>query len=109
MHATHGVGYEMNYQISLAAAPADLTRLASGSDSHWVDWTIPWHQKSFLKLYTPFRFYIPTNGLPHPSLTDVWITPKSIDDVFTTETLSLIADIWPRMVSTIALIESGAH
>ena len=98
MHATHGVGYDTNYRLSPAAAPADLTKLASGSDSHWVDWTYPWHPKSFLKVYTHFHFYIPTNGPPHPSLTDVWITPKASDDVFTTETLGLIADIWPRMV-----------
>ena len=93
MHATHGVGYDMNCRLSLAAAPADLNKLASGSDSYWIDWTIPWHPKSFLKAYTNFRFYIPTNDPLRLSLTDVWITPTSFDDMFTTEMLCLIAEI----------------
>ena len=98
MHAKHGASYDTNYQLVPAAAPADILKLSRGSESQWIKWTFPWHAKSFLKPYTHFHFYIPINGPPHPSLTDVWITPETADDVFTTETLGSIADIWPRMV-----------
>ena len=98
MHAMHGVSYDTNYRLAPAAAPADILKLASGTESHWTKWAFPWHAKSFLKPYTHFHFYIPINGPPHPSLTDVWITPGNKDDAFTTEILGSIADIWPRMV-----------
>ena len=98
MHAKHGVTYDTKYELIPPAAPADVLKLANGTDSQWVKWTFPWHDKSLLKPYTHYHFYIPINGPPHPSLTDVWITPKDADDVFTTETLGSIADIWPRMV-----------
>ncbi len=98
MHAKHGVSYDTNYRLVPAAAPADVLNLASGSESQWTKWTFPWHAKSFLKPYTHYNFYVPINGPPHPSLTDVWISPENTDDVFTTETLGSIADIWPRMV-----------
>lgn len=98
MHAKHGVNYDTNYRLLPAAAPADVLKLASGTESHWAKWTFPWHRKSLLKPYTHYHFYIPINGPPHPSLTDIWITPENPDDVFTTETLGSIADIWPRMV-----------
>ena len=98
MHAKHGVSYDTNYRLVPAAAPANFRDLASGSESQWAKWTFPWHRKSFLRPYTHYHFYIPVKGPPHPSLTDVWITPENTDDVFTTETLGSIADIWPRMV-----------
>lgn len=98
MHANHGVSYETDYKLIPAVTPADVLKLASGSASQWIQWTFPWNAGSFLKPYTHFRFYIPIKGPPHPSLTDVWITPENKDDVFTTETLGLVADIWPRMV-----------
>lgn len=98
MHAKHGIGYKINYRLRPAVAPANVLKLADGSESQWIKWTFPWHAKSLLKPYTHLHFYIPVNGPPHPSLTDVWITPENTDDAFTTEVLGFIADIWPRMV-----------
>ena len=92
-----GSRYDTNYRLVPTAAPTNILKLSRGSESQWIKWTFPLHAKSFL---THFHFYIPINGPPHPSLTDVWITPENADDVFTTETLGSIADIWPRMVES---------
>ena len=98
MHAKHGVSYDTDYQLNPAPSPADVPNLGSGLASGWIEWLFPYRAKSLVKPYTHFRFYIPTGGPPHPSLTDVWIAPESTNEVFTTESLGFIADVWPRMV-----------
>lgn len=98
MHAEHGVSYDTDFQLNPPATPAEVHKLASGLASGWIEWIFPYRAKSLLKPYTHFRFYIPINGPPHPSLTDVWLAPEGTDDVFTTENLGFIADIWPRMI-----------
>ena len=98
MHAKHGVSYHTDYQLNPSAIAGAAQDLGSGLASKWIEWIFPYCPKSLLKPYTHFRFYIPINGPPHPSLTDVWVAPESMDDVFTTESLGFIADIWPRMV-----------
>ncbi|MCJ1280463.1 hypothetical protein MMC21_008291 [Puttea exsequens] len=98
MHAKQGAEFNTKFQITPALPSVRIQDLVSGSTEQWVQWDFPWHPKSLLKPYTHFRFFIPTNGPLHLSLTDVWITPKDDDAVFTTRTLGMIADIWPRMV-----------
>ena len=98
MNSHHGVTYETDYKLIPAATPANVSDLATGSESQWVPWTFPWNASSLLKPWTHFRFYSPLKGPPHPSITDVWITPENKDDMFTTEALGSIADVWPRVV-----------
>ena len=98
MQAKHGVTYRTDYALIPAVIPADVLGLAAGSESDWVQWTAPWNADSLLKPFTHYRFFIPTKGPPHPSLTDVWITPWDAGNVFTIETLGSIADVWPRIM-----------
>lgn len=103
MHDHRGVSYETYYQLLPAATPANVALLATDSDSRWVKWAFPWHEESLLKPYTHINFYLPIDGPPHPGLTDVWISPQPADDVFTTESLGFLSDIWPRMVENFCL------
>ena len=98
MHAKHGPSYDTNHRLVPTAAPADVLKSSRSPENQWIKWTFLWHAKSFFKPYTHFHFYILSNGPPHHSFTDVWITPENNDDVFTTETLGCVADIWPQMV-----------
>ncbi len=100
MNDESGVSYDTGYQLAPTPFPADVAKLASDSDSKWAKWTFPWQAESFLKAYTHLTFYLPIESPPHPSLTDVWLTPTSRDGVFTTEILGYIADVWPRMVES---------
>ena len=98
MHAERGFSAETGYILSPPPSPAQVAQLANGTDPNWIGWTYPWYPKSFLKASTHFRFFFPIDGGPHPSITDVWLTPVRSSDAFTTEMLGCVADNWHRMV-----------
>ena len=98
MQDSHGVSFETDFELIPAPKPVHILSLAADTDSQWVKWEIAWGVKSLLKPYTHIKYFLPIDGQLHHNLTDVWLTPRSHDDVFKTEHLGFIADLWPRMV-----------
>ena len=97
MHSERGITYDIGYRMDPKPLSADLNKLAGGMDGGWVGWAFPWHPESLLKAATHIRAFFPINGPPRPNITDVWLTPCSASDTFTTETLGSVADTWHRM------------
>ena len=98
MHNANGFSASTGYNLAPPPVAAQLTSLADNTDRDWISWTFPWHPLSLLKPITHFRFFSPVDGGPHPSITDIWLTPRCTSDVFTTDMLGSVADIWHRMV-----------
>lgn len=98
MRTERGISFPTDYHLTPAPAPADVAKLANGTDQLWLDWVYPWHPKSTLKAFTPIRYFFPIKGVSHPSMTDAWLTPIGVDDVFTAEMIGYIADLYHRMV-----------
>ena len=92
-----GVSFDTGYEMTPKPIIADLEVLANGTDGRWVGFTFPWHPKSLLKASTHITMFMPTAGPPRPDITDVWLTPSSPNESFTTETLGYVADCWHRI------------
>lgn len=93
-----GLSYPTHYALNPPPPPADTAKLADNTDPHWVSYTYPYHPVSPIKASTHLRYVVPIKGPPHPSVSDVWLTPIHADDAFTNEMLGSVIDFWPRMV-----------
>ena len=98
MCSANGFSASTEYTLTPPPAPAQLKKLAGGGDQNWIGWKYPWHPLSPLKAATHFRFFFPIEGAPHPSITDIWLTPIGASETFTTNMLGSVADTWHRMV-----------
>ena len=94
MENERGPSYSTGYTLHPAAISANVAKLEKGADPNWVDWKFEWFPTSSFKASTHFKYFTPINGTPHPSIMDYWLTPTSINEVFTTEMLGSIADMW---------------
>ena len=92
-----GVSYSTEYTLSPHACPADVARLAADQDPRWVMFNNPYSTNGFSKASSHLKFHLPTQGPPHPSITDEWITPIRTGERFTDDILGFVADQWPHM------------
>ena len=74
--------------------PVKLTDLLNDSDPQWASFTFPRSPHSYLKGGSHIRWFTPVNGADHPSIIDIWYTPLSPDETFTTEMVGSVADQW---------------
>lgn len=98
LQAAKGLSYPTHYNLNPPPPPTDIAKITNNTDPHWVSCTYPYHPDSLIKASTHLRFVVPIKGPPHPSISDLWLTPIHAEDAFTNEMLGSVIDYWPRMV-----------
>ena len=96
MQSNKGVGYDTGYRLTLEPIMAGLDMLEKGAENQWAGWAFPWHSENFQKAHTHTRSFVPNSVPPRINITDVWLTPSSAHDSFTTQMLGCVADFWHR-------------
>ena len=97
MHATQGISHDVGFKLDPAPPDFHCNELEGGDGENWVPMTFPWHPRSLLKAATHVRSFFPVREPLRPDITDIWITPCSTEESFTTESLGFIADTWHRI------------
>ena len=97
LQVAKGLSHPTHYTLKPPPPPADIPKIINNTDPHWVGYTYPYHPESCIKASTHLRFVVPIKGSPHPSISDVWLTPIHAEDAFTNEMLGSVVDYWPRM------------
>lgn len=98
LQVAKGLSFPTPYTLDPPPPPANIAKLADNTDPLWVSCIYPYHADSFFKASTHLRFVVPIKGPPHPSISDIWLTPVYAEDTFTNEMLGSVIDYWPRMV-----------
>ena len=94
MNAEEGRSYATNFAMQDPPPPVKFADLLNDSDPRWVSFQLPRVPKSYLLGGSHVRWFTPVMGTTHPSIINVWFTPISPDESFTTEMLGSFADQW---------------
>ena len=98
MDSEKGLSLPTDFTLAPSVPVADLNRLLRDADPQWLSWTYPWSPKSYLKAATHIRWFSPVDGAQHPSIIELWLTPVTSTDTFTTEMLGSIIDHWAEVL-----------
>ncbi|KAL6719968.1 hypothetical protein ACLMJK_001889 [Lecanora helva] len=94
MEAEQGLSYPTSFKLQYPPPKAKFENLLNDCDPHWASLRIPWSPNSYLKAGTQLCWFTPAKGSDNPSVIDIWFTPLSPDETFTTEMVGSIADHW---------------
>ena len=94
MSSEKGLSYPTSFEKQTVLPKANLSALLSGSDPGWKMFMFPDSPKSYLRGGSQLCWFTPTNGADDPSIIDLWLTPKSSEETFTTEAVASVADQW---------------
>ncbi|OJD35016.1 thioesterase family protein [Diplodia corticola] len=98
LDAEQGVSFETGWSLQPAPPPVDLARLATDTDTSWVE-VIDKPYSNFRKVWNRVRIYVPRKGQALHSLADEWLRLES-GERFTNESIGLVSDLWPQIVET---------